>query len=176
MFGAPEMIEIGRGLAYAGAGLAFGLAGSGSAWGIAIASHQAAGVLREKPDMFGKMLIFIGLPGTQGFYGFIMAMMIMSQTGLMKATEAAQIAVSPATGLALFFIGLGFGLAQFISAIYQGEAAAAGISLVARRPEAFGRAVMFPAFVETYAVMSLLAGLLSLTFLTKASMLSYLTQ
>jgi F0F1-type ATP synthase membrane subunit c/vacuolar-type H+-ATPase subunit K len=43
----PESIEIGRGLCYAGAGLAFGLAGSGSAWGIAIAAHQAAGVMRR---------------------------------------------------------------------------------------------------------------------------------
>ena len=78
MFGPSEMIEIGRGLALGGAGLAFGLGGSGSAWGISIAAHQAGGVLREKPDLFGRMLIFLGLPGTQGFYGFIVAFLVMA--------------------------------------------------------------------------------------------------
>jgi V/A-type H+-transporting ATPase subunit K len=53
----PELIEIGRGLAYGGAGLTFGLAGAGSAWGIAIASHAAAGVMREKPELFGRMAL-----------------------------------------------------------------------------------------------------------------------
>ena len=55
---------------------------SGSAWGIAIAAHQAAGVMREKPELFGRMLVMIALPGTQGFYGFIAAILMMAQTGL----------------------------------------------------------------------------------------------
>ena len=75
---------------------------------------------------------------------------------------------------ALFFIGLGDGLAQFISAIYQGEASAAGISLLARRPEAAGKAVLFPAFVETYAVVALLATILFIIFLTQPVMLQFL--
>jgi V/A-type H+-transporting ATPase subunit K len=159
----PEAIEIGRGLCYAGAGLAFGLAGAGSAKGIAIAAHQAAGVMREKPELFGRMLVMIALPGTQGFYGFIAAILIMTQTGLIGGSN---LKVSLGTGLALFFVGLGDGLAQFISAIYQGEASAAGISLLARRPEQAGRAVLFPAFVETYAVVALLATILFIIFLT----------
>lgn len=173
MLGGLEMIELGRGLAYGGAGLAFGLAGCGSAWGIAIASHQAGGVLREKPDLFGRMLIFIGLPGTQGFYGFILAFLLMAQTGLIRGEE---ISVSPGTGFALFFVGLGFGLAQLVSAVKQGEASATAIALVARRPEAMGRAILFPAFVETYAVVALLAAILCLNFLTKPAVLQYVTQ
>jgi len=173
MFGAPEMIEIGRGLAFGGAGLAFGLGGCGSAWGISIASHQAGGVLREKPEMFGRMLVFLGLPGTQGFYGFIVAFLMMSQTGLIGGES---LNISPGTGLAFFFIGLGAGLAFFISAIKQGEASAAAISLVARRPEAMGRAILFPAFVETYAVVALLAFFLFMIFLIKPMPLEYLGQ
>ncbi len=159
----PEAIEIGRGLCYAGAGLAFGLAGAGSAKGIAIAAHQAAGVMREKPELFGRMLVMIALPGTQGFYGFIAAILIMTQTGLIGGGN---LKVSLGTGLALFFVGLGDGLAQLVSAINQGEASAAGISLLARRPEQAGRAVLFPAFVETYAVVALLATILFIIFLT----------
>ncbi len=160
----PEWIELGRGLCYGGAGLAFGLAGCGSAWGIAIVAHQVAGVLREKPELFGRMLVMLALPGTQGFYGFIAAILIMTQTGLIGGTV---VKVSLGTGLAMFFVGIGCGLAQLVSAIKQGEASAAGVALIARRPEAAGRAILFPAFVETYAVVGLLATVLFIIFLTQ---------
>lgn len=169
----PEMIEIGRGLCYAGAGLAFGLGGAGSAWGIAIASHAAAGVMREKPELFGRMLVMIALPGTQGFYGFIAAILMMTQTGLIGGSA---LKITLGTGLALFFVGLGAGTALLISAIKQGEASAAGISLVARRPEQAGRAILFPAFVETYAVVALLATILFIVFLTQPLALQYLSR
>lgn len=169
----PEMIEIGRGFCYAGAGLVFGLGGAGSAWGIAIACHQAAGVMREKPELFGRMLVMIALPGTQGFYGFIAAILMMTQTGLIGGS---QLKITLGTGLALFFVGLGAGLALLISAIKQGEASAAGISLVARRPEQAGRAILFPAFVETYAVVALLATILLIVFLTSPLALQYLSR
>ena len=167
-----EVIEVARGLAYAGAGMSFALGGCGSACGIAIASHAAAGVMREKPELFGRMLIMIALPGTQGFYGFIAAILMMVQTGLIGG---ASIKISLGTGIALFGIGLGCGLVQLVSAIYQGQASAAGISLVGRRPDAAGKAILFPAFVETYAVVGLLATILSIIFLTQPLALQSLT-
>lgn len=160
----PELIEIGRGLCFAGAGFAFGLAGCGSAWGISIAVNQAAGVMREKPELFGRMIVMIALPGTQGFYGFIAAILIMTQTGLIGGTE---LKISLGTGLAIFFVGLMNGVVQLVSAAKQGEASAAGISLIARRPESAGRAILFPAFVETYAVVGLLATILFVIYLTR---------
>jgi V/A-type H+-transporting ATPase subunit K len=167
----PEIIEIGRGLCYAGAGMAFGLGGAGSSWGIAIAAHQASGVMREKPELFGRMLVMVALPGTQGFYGFIVAILMMTQTGLIGGGP---LKVTLGTGLALFFIGLGCGITLLISAIKQGEASAAGISLLARRPEAAGKAILFPAFVETYSVVALLATILFITFLTGGPALQFL--
>ncbi len=169
---APELIELGRGLTFAGAGLAFSLAGCGSAIGIAIASHAAAGVMREKPELFGRMLVMIALPGTQGFYGFIAAILMMTQTGLIGGDT---IKISLGTGIGLFVIGLGCGIVQCVSAIYQGNASAAGISLIGRRPEAAGRAILFPAFVETYAVVGLLATILFITFLTQPLPLQFMT-
>ena len=44
-------------------------------------------------------------------------------------------------------------------------AAAAAIGLVSRRESDFGRAIVLPAMVETYAVVGLLAGILILNFL-----------
>ena len=167
----PETIEVARGLAYAGAGMSFALAGCGSAIGIAIASHAAAGVMREKPELFGRMLVMIALPGTQGFYGFIAAILMMTQTGLIGGSS---LKISLGTGIALFGVGLGCGAVQLVSAIYQGHASAAGISLVGRRPEAAGKAILFPAFVETYAVIGLLATILFVIFLTQPLPLQHL--
>jgi V/A-type H+-transporting ATPase subunit K len=159
------LTTIAQGLTIGGAACAFGLGGMGSAKGIAIASQQAAGVLREKPELFGQLLVMIALPGTQGFYGFIIAIMMATQTGVF----AGDIKITAAKGIALFFVGLFAGLVQYLSAVKQGEASAAGISLVGRRPEESGRAIMFPALVETYAVVALLAAILFIVFLTRTS-------
>jgi V/A-type H+-transporting ATPase subunit K len=48
----------------------------------------------------------------------------------------------------------------WVSAIFQGRVAAAGVGIVAKRPEEMGKAVILAAMVETYAVLSLLASLL----------------
>jgi len=157
----PLAVEIGRGLAIAGAGLAVGLGCAGSGKGIGVASQAATGVLSEKPNLFGKILVLVALPGTQGIYGFITAIMIFMNTGLIEGTFN----VAPNTGIALLVIGFGVGIALYGSGVWQGEASAATISLVARREEEFGRGILFPALVETYAVIALLAGILSIIWL-----------
>ncbi len=157
-------IEIGRGLAIAGAGIAVGLGCCGSGKGIGVASQAAAGVISEKPDLFGQLLVMLALPGTQGFYGFITGIMIFMNTGLINGEWVP--AAGMTTGVALFFVGSGVGLALLITGIWQGEASAAGIALVARRKEESGRALLFPAMVETYAVVALLAGILTIIWLT----------
>jgi V/A-type H+/Na+-transporting ATPase subunit K len=58
--------------------------------------------------------------------------------------------------------------------VWQGEASAAGIALVARRPEESGRAILFPAMVETYAVVTLLAGILAVFWITNPSLVNTL--
>lgn len=163
-------IEIGRGMAMAGAGLAVGLGCAGSAKGIGIASQATGGVLSEKPDLFGRLLVLLALPGTQGFYGFITAILIFVNTGLIEGAMK----VTPGTGLALMILGLGVGIALFFSANWQGEASAASIGLVARRPEAFGRSIILPAMVETYAVVALLVGILAINWLTADAVTTFI--
>jgi V/A-type H+-transporting ATPase subunit K len=149
-------MSIGLGLAVAGAAIAASLAACGSAWGIAVASEAAGGVLTEDPEKFGRLLVMIALPGTQGFYGFLGAFYIMMKINLLGGG----IPVSPEAGLQLLFAGLPVGLAGLISGYYQGVASAAGIHLVAKRPEEIGKAIILPAMVETYAVLGLLATIL----------------
>ena len=48
------------------------------------------------------------------------------------------------------------------SAIRQARASVASISLVAKRPDQFGKAMIFPAMVETYAILALLISILSI--------------
>ncbi|OGC25023.1 permease [candidate division WOR-1 bacterium RIFOXYB2_FULL_42_35] len=147
---------LGLALSMAGVAVAVLLSGMGSAWGVAIAGEAAGGVLTEDPDKFGRLLVMIALPGTQGFYGFLGGFYIMMKIGLLTGVQP----VSAMAGLQLFFAALPVGLTGFLSAIYQGKAAAAGIYLIAKRPEEMGKAIIIPAMVETYAVIGLLATIL----------------
>lgn len=156
-------LEGGYAWAVAGAMAAVMLGGVGSAKGIRIAGSQAAGVLSEQPELFGKLLVLIALPGTQGFYGFICAIMIAMRAGLI----AGAVTMTPAVGVGLFFIGLCTGVVEWQSAIFQGETSAAAINLTAKKPDESGRAILLPALVETYAVVALLAAILMIIWVTK---------
>jgi V/A-type H+-transporting ATPase subunit K len=155
-------LETGLGWAVTGAAVAVLLGCLGSAKGIRIAASQAAGVLSEKPELFGRLLVLMALPGTQGFYSFIGAIMIALRTGLISGS----ISVKPIGGILLFVVGLCLGLVEWRSAIIQGETSAAAINLVAKKPEEAGRAILLPALVETYAVVALLASVLLTIWLT----------
>ena len=137
----------------------------GSAIGIRIACSQAAGVLAEKPDLFGKLLVLMALPGTQGFYGFICAIFIAMKINLIASIDQA-VNLPPPIGIGLLFVGICVGVVQLISAINQGQTSAASINLVGKRPDEGGRAILFPALVETYAVVALLIGILMTFWLT----------
>lgn len=162
----------GIGWAVGGAMLCVMFGGWGSASGLRTSGAQAAGVLAEKPELFGKLLVLVALPGTQGFYALIMAIMIALRLKLLGG-EGDPVC-PPALGLAIFFLGIGVGVVQFRSAAFQGEASAAAINLTARRPEESGRSILFPALVETYAVVALLAGILMLQWLTSERVLTWL--
>ncbi|MFH1826099.1 MAG: V-type ATP synthase subunit K [bacterium] len=149
-------MDLGIALSLAGVAAAVFLGGIGSAWGVAIAGQAAAGVMTEDPDKFGRLLVMIALPGTQGFYGFLGGFYILMKIGLL--TGAAPVSMS--AGLQLFFAALPVGLTGLVSGIYQGKASAAAIQLIAKRPEEMGKAIIIPAMVETYAVIGLLATIL----------------
>jgi len=158
-------VESGLGLAMIGAAAAVAMGCIGSAHGIRIAASQGAGVMSEKPELFGKLLVLMALPGTQGFYALICAILIGMWTGLFSGHPS----VGPLTGLAIMAIGIGTGFVEWKSAILQGETSAAAMNMVARQPDAAGRAILLPALVETYALIGLLSAIVLLLFLTKAT-------
>ncbi len=149
-------MELGQFFAILGAAVAVGFAGVGSAIGVGIVGQSAAGVVSEDPDKFGQALLLQALPGTQGIYGLLIGFIIMTKIGVIGG----MVDISTSTGLLFLAGGIPMGLVGFLSAIYQGKAAAAGVGLIAKRPEELGKAITFAVLVETYAVLALLASFL----------------
>ena len=148
------------GLVYAllGAALAVILAGMGSAYGVGVAGQAASGVVTEDPSKFAKVLIIQLLPGTQGIYGLLVGFLTLSKIGLLGGGAAD---LTPQTGLLILAACLPVGIVGLISGRSQGQAAAASIGIVAKKPEQFGKAMLFPAMVETYAILALLISFLA---------------
>ena len=136
-----------------GAAISVALAGIGSAIGVGTAGRAAAGVVTEDPDKFAKVLLLQLLPGTQGIYGLLVAFLALSKVGILGGGVAD---ISLETGLMIF-------VACLLSAIHQGKTSVASIGIVAKKPEQFGKAMLFPAMVETYAILALLISILAVS-------------
>ena len=116
-----------------GAAISVALAGIGSAIGVGTAGRAAAGVVTEDPDKFAKVL----------------------------GGGVADISLE--TGLMIFVACLPIAIAGLLSAIHQGKTSVASIGIVAKKPEQFGKAMLFPAMVETYAILALLISILAVS-------------
>jgi len=148
-------MDYGITLALIGAGLAALFAGIGSAIGIGTAGRSAAGVLSEKPERYGQMFIMVVLPGTQGFYGFLAAFLVMIKLNFFA--EGGAIAISNQLGWQILAASLPVAFAGLMSAIHQGKVCSSGILMAAKRPEmAFKAGVVYAVMVEVYAVLGLL--------------------
>ena len=151
-------------LALIGAAIAVTLAGIGSIKGVGgatevgMAGEAAAGAVTEDPNRFGKVLILQLLPGTQGLYGFIVAFMILLNVGVLGGDAAS---VSTVQGLLYLVAALPIGVGGLISAIAQGRAAIAGITLSAKKASEFSKAMVSTTLVEIYALLAFLVSLLS---------------
>ena len=151
-------MTLGTVLALLGAALATILAGIGSAKGVGMACEVGMGVLAEDSSKFGKMLVLELLPGTQGLYGFIIALFVFIRTQLLSGTPAE---LTWQQGLLYFAACLPIAIGGFFSAVYQGKVASAGVSLVAKKPEQSGRAIAMASLVEFYAILPFLISFLA---------------
>ncbi len=156
------MDNLGIVFALAGAVLAALLAGIGSAIGVGMAGEAAAGVITEDDSKFGKVLILQLLPGTQGIYGLLIAFITLSQIGVLGGNAD----MSLEKGLLYLAACLPMAIVGYASAIRQARASVASIAVVAKKPESFGKAMIFPAMVETYAILALLISILAVIGVT----------
>ncbi len=156
-------MEIGLILAILGAGLAVTLPCIGSAIALSEVGRSAAGLISEEPEKFGKALLLQVLPGTQGIYGFLAAVLVLQQAGLFGEEI---VAVTPEVGWQILLACIPITLAGLLSAVFQGKVSVAGISTLAKKPEEAGKAIILSAMVETYAVIALLLTILILNGIT----------
>ncbi|WP_210994117.1 V-type ATP synthase subunit K [Acholeplasma granularum] len=143
-----------------GAALAASLAGMGSAMGVSIAGRAATGVLGEKPDLFGKVLVLQALPGTQGIYGFLVAVLLLVKMNWLGGNPTA---LTETQGQLYFAAALPIAIVGLVSGIYQGKIAASSILMTGKRPEISTRGITMTALVETYAILALLVSILMWT-------------
>ncbi len=134
-------------LGYLGFGLMFGLAAVGSSIGTTIAGNAAEGALKKNPEKSSSYMILSAMPATQGLYGFVAFLMWMGKdfTG---------------QGPLLFGVGLAVGLVCLISAIRQGQICANGIVGISQGHDVQTNTMIYAAFPEFYAILSLVAALM----------------
>ena len=153
------MNNLGLVLAIFGAAFAVIFAGMGSAKAVGLVGQASAGLLSEDPSMFGKVLILQLLPGTQGLYGFIVAVFVLIQKNVFSGNVTE---ISWQQGLLYLAACLPIAIAGYFSAIHQGKVAAAGVSLIAKKPDQSGRAVTMASLVEFYAILPFLVSLITI--------------
>ncbi|MDE5770987.1 MAG: V-type ATP synthase subunit K [Ruminococcus sp.] len=151
------MNSMGIALAVLGAACAALFAGIGSAKGVGLVGEAAAGVVSVDPNKFSKVLILQLLPGTQGLYGLLTAILMLSRIGIIGG-NAAELTTSQ--GIMFLGAALPIAIVGLFSGIAQGRAAAAGVGITAKKPEHNGKGIIMAAMVETYAILALLVSIL----------------
>jgi len=150
--------------AIAGGGLAMIGGGIGSAIGLSSASNTAAGIVTEDAEKFGRVLPLAAMPSTQGIYGFITAIMVLVLFNILGAEG--EPAIAGQVGFDVFLACLPVATLGLVTGIYQGLTSVGAAGMVARRSEDAGKALIFPALVETYAVFALITTVLALISLS----------
>ncbi|MGI6772230.1 MAG: V-type ATP synthase subunit K [Clostridiales bacterium] len=149
-------------LAILGAILAALLPGIGSARGVGMVGEAAGGVISEDPSKFSKLLILQLLPGTQGLYGLLTAVLELSQIGILGGDP---VELSLARGLMYLIACMPIAVVGYFSAIIQARTAVTGVGIVAKKPDQNGKAITMSAMVETYAILALLVSILAMNSL-----------
>ena len=121
------------------------LCGVGSAIGLYKAGSAASAVIGEDAKKFSKVFILAVLPATQGIYGFVIGIIGIGNIG---------------AGWSLFAATLPMAIVGFATAIFQGLTSVSAILAVAKSDSVGVKMMLFPAMVETYAILSLVISIM----------------
>ncbi len=77
--GAAMEISLGKGLALIGIGLPTALAAIGAGIALGPVGSAALAVIAEKPEMFGRTLIYMGLAEGVAIYGLVMSILMLGK-------------------------------------------------------------------------------------------------
>ncbi len=148
------MFNAGYAIAMAGIALCVLLCGVGSSLGLYKTGTAAAGVLGEDPKKFGKVMVLVLLPATQGIYGFLVAII---------ASSAINGAANPMTimeGLSVVGAVLPMMASGLITGIFQGKSAANCIYATGKQETLGGKLILYPAMIEFYAILGLVISIM----------------
>ena len=143
-------------IAMLGIALCVILCGVGSGIGLYKTGSAAAGVLSESPKKFGKLMVLVLLPATQGIYGFILGII---------AAGSLDLGMNTASGWGLFCAVLPMTISGFVSAFFQGRSAVNCIHAVGKQDSLGGKLIIYPAMIEFYAILGLLISIMLLPYL-----------
>ena len=143
----------GEALAVLGLAICAGFCGAGSAIGLYFTGSAASGVLAEDSKKFSKVLILVVLPATQGIYGFVFGILGLGSVS---------VGLDPIIGARIFGAAMPLAITGLVSGILQGKTAVSGIYAVAKNEGLSGKLILFPAMVETYAILGLVVSILLL--------------
>ncbi|WP_304263363.1 V-type ATP synthase subunit K [Kallipyga massiliensis] len=135
-----------------GAILAAALSGVGSARGVGHVGQGAAAIVIDDPAKFGQSLILELLPGTQGLYGMIIAIIVM--------VTKFDMALPLQEGVRVFLSCLPIAIVGYASAIHQGNVAYAGLEILAKNESQSMKGVIYAVMVETYAILAFIISLI----------------
>ena len=125
------------------------LAGRGWLW--VLAGSAAAGVLGENPKKFGKVMVLVLLPATQGIYGFIIGIIASGKLGGDFST---------AQGWAIFGAVLPMAISGLVSGFFQGKSAVNCIYAVGKQDSLSGKLIVYPGMIEFYAILGLIISIM----------------
>lgn len=78
---APAVEPSVRQWGYMAAAVATGVSAVGAAYAVAVVGAAAVGALAEKPELFGRVVILVGLAEGIAIYGIIIAVLILNRLG-----------------------------------------------------------------------------------------------
>lgn len=127
------------------------LCGVGSCIGLFKTSSAAAGVLGEDPNKFGKVMVLVLLPATQGIYGFIIGIIASGSLDVTMTTPA---------GWAVLGAVLPMAISGIVSGYFQGRSAANCIYAVGKQESLSGKLIVYPGMIEFYAILGLIISIM----------------
>ena len=107
--------------------------------------------MEEDPKKFGKVLVLVMLPATQGIYGFIIGII---------ASSSLDAAMTVWQGWALFGAVMPMALSGLITGIFQGKSAVNCIYAVGKQESLGGKLIIYPAMIEFYAILGLIISIM----------------
>ena len=142
---------MGQTIALIGIAICVLLCGVGSCIGLYKTSTAAAGVLGEDPKKFGKVMVLVLLPATQGIYGFIIGII---------ASGSLAAGMSNELGWAMVGAVIPMALSGLISAYFQGKSAVNCIYAVGKQESLSGKLIVYPGMIEFYAILGLIISIM----------------